>query len=232
MSVETALLILESVLLLATIILLIYSIREGSRRKDLLVGVSKATKTLSLVEYFLAVIDSMTEAKEEVVGCITGRRPTGDGMKRVKDIVSAIEKLTKRGVRVKYVFQKFQDRLYVGYLYTRAGAEVRYCSCPLIHSLRFVTVDGCLTVISLPDDVGENEPTRKGYQIPSEGLGTILKAHFDGCWSGDVPFAEYLAEVHEQTGVPINQLALELGIEVKELEKFLAKPSLQSHGSQ
>lgn len=232
MSIEIVLLILESVLLLATITLLIYSIREGRQRRDLLMGVSKATKTLSLVEYFLAVIDSMTEAKKEVIGCVTGRRPTGDAMKRVKDIVSVIEKLTSRGVRVKYVLQKFQDRLYVGYLYTRAGAEVKYCSCSLIHSLRFVTIDGGLTVISIPEGVGENEPTRKGYQIPSEGLGTILKDHFYGCWSGDLPFVEYLAEVLEQTGAPIKQLALELGIEVKELERFLAKPSLQSHESQ
>src|SRR4030065_1793957 len=134
MTIEIALLILESVLLSATIILLIYSIREGGRRRDLLVGVDKATKTLTLVEYFMAVIDSMTEAKEEVVGCVTGRRPTGDNIKRVKDIISAIEKLTSRGVGVKYVFQKFQDRLYMGYLYTKAGAEVRYCRCPLIHS--------------------------------------------------------------------------------------------------
>ncbi len=232
MSVEIALLILESVLLSATMILLVYSIREGGRRRDLLVGVDKATKTLTRMEYFLTVVDSMTEAKEEVIGCVTGRRPTGDNIKRIKDIVGVIEKLTSRGVRVKYVFQKFQDRLYVGYLYTRAGAEVRYCSCPLIHSLRFVTVDGGLTVISIPEGVGENEPTRKGYQIPSEGLGAILKEHFYGCWSGDAPFAEYLAEVLEQTGAPIKQLALELGIEVKELERFLAKPSLQSHGSQ
>lgn len=232
MSIEIVLLILESVLLVATIILLIYSIREGGKRRDLLVGVSKATKTLSLVEYFLAVIDSMMEAREEVIGCVTGRRPAGDNMKRVKDIVSAIEKLTSRGVQVKYVFQKFQDRLYMGYIYSRAGAEVRYCSCPFIHSLRFVTVDGGLTVISIPEGGGENEPTRKGYQIPSEGLGAILKAHFYGCWSGDLPFTEYLAEVLEQTGAPIKQLALEMGIEVKELEEFLAKSSLQSHGSQ
>jgi hypothetical protein len=35
----------------------------------------------------------------------------------------------------------------------------------------------------------------------------------------------------EQICPPIEQQVLELGIEVKKLEKFLAKPSLQSRGS-
>ena len=46
MTIEPLLLILESVLLLATIILLLYSIREGRGRKNLLLEVGKATKIL------------------------------------------------------------------------------------------------------------------------------------------------------------------------------------------
>jgi hypothetical protein len=49
-----------------------------------------------------------------------------------------------------------------------------------------------LTVISIPEGVGENASSRKGYQIPFDGLGTILKAHFYGCWASDMLFAEYL----------------------------------------
>ncbi len=107
MTIETGLLLLESVLLIATVILLIYSIREGKHRKKLLIEVGKATKILTRQEYFLTVIDSMMDAKKEIIGCITGRPPTGDDRKRTRDIIDAIERLTKKGVRVKYLMPKF-----------------------------------------------------------------------------------------------------------------------------
>ncbi len=53
--------ILESVLLLATIILLLYSIKEGRGRKNLLSEVGKVTRMLTRQEYFLNVTDSMVE---------------------------------------------------------------------------------------------------------------------------------------------------------------------------
>jgi len=73
MKIETVLLILESILLIATIILLLYSIREGKDRRNLLLEVGKATKILTRQEYFLTVKDSMMDAKEEISGFITGR---------------------------------------------------------------------------------------------------------------------------------------------------------------
>ena len=75
MAVETTLLILESALLVATIILLLYSIREGKGRKNLLLEVGKATKILTRQEYFLTVTDSMMDARVEIIGFITGRPP-------------------------------------------------------------------------------------------------------------------------------------------------------------
>ena len=87
MTVETILLILESVLLLATIILLLFSLREGRGRRNLLLEVGKATKILTRQEYFLSVTDSMMDAKNEVVGVITGRLPAADDKKRVNEIV-------------------------------------------------------------------------------------------------------------------------------------------------
>jgi hypothetical protein len=68
MTINTVLLILESILLVATIILLLYSIREGRGRRNLLLEVGKATRILTRQEYFLNVTDSMMDAKDEVAG--------------------------------------------------------------------------------------------------------------------------------------------------------------------
>ncbi len=63
MTLEMVLLILESVLLVVTIILLLFSLKEGRGRRSLLLEVGKATKILTRQEYFLSVTDSMMDAK-------------------------------------------------------------------------------------------------------------------------------------------------------------------------
>lgn len=222
MTMKEGLFLLESILLLATIILLIYHIREGKGRSVLLLEMGKAMKVLTRQDYFLAVIDSMMEAKEEIIGCITGRIPTGDDRKRTRDIVETIEKLTKRGVRITYLIPKFPDRLHIGYLYTKAGAEVRYSSCLMVHNIRFTTVDDRLVVIGIPESIGEKEATKKGYRIPSEGLAMILKEHFRSC-EKQISFVEYLKEVVNQTGATPKHLAQELQIDEKELERIVGQ---------
>ena len=167
MTIETGLLVLESVLLLATIILLLFSLKEGRGRKNLLLQVERATKVLSRQEYFLSVTDSMMDAKKEVIGCITGRLPIGEDKKRTRNIIDTIEKLTKEGVRVRYLMPKFFDRLHIGYLYMKAGAEIRYSSCLMAHNIRFIIVDDRIVVIGIPDSIGEKEATKKGYRIGS-----------------------------------------------------------------
>lgn len=220
MTIETWLLLLKSVLLVLTIILIIYSIREGRGRKKLLLEVGRATKILTRQDYFLTVTDSMMEAKEEIIGCITGRIPTGDDKKRTQDIISHIERLTKDGVRTTYLMPKFPDRLHMGYLYTKAGADVRYSSCPIVHSIRFIVVDGRLVVLGIPEITGEREATKKGYRIPSEGLAMILKEHFNRCRE-QIGFAEFLKEVISQTGATLKHLGQELQIDEKELERIV-----------
>ena len=190
MTIEPLLLILESVLLLATIILLLYSIREGRGRKNLLLEVGKATKILTRQEYFLSVTDSMTDAKDEVIGVITGRLPAEDDRKRVQDIIHNLEKLKKEGIKVKYLLPKFHDRLHIGYLYTKAGAEVRYSICAIANNIRYIIVDDRVAVIGIPESTGEKEATRKGYRIPSEGLAVILKDHFYRCWEESMSYEE------------------------------------------
>jgi hypothetical protein len=220
MSIETILLVLESVLLVTTIILLLYSIREGKDRRSLLLEVGKATKILTRQEYFLTVKDSMMDAKEEISGFITGRPPSEDDSRRVKDIIQNIERLTSQGIKIKYLMPKFHDRLQVGYLYTRAGAEVKYSPCAIANNIRYIIIDYRTAVIGMPECVGEKEATRKGYRIPSEGLASILKDHFYGCWEQSVSYEDYAKDVIRQTGATPKVLEKELHIDAKEIEKL------------
>ncbi len=221
MTVETILLLLESVLLVATIILLLYSIKEGKGRKNLLLEVGKTTKILTRQEYFLTVTDSMMDTRVEIVGFITGRLPTGDDKKRVRDILNNVEKLTKNDIKIKYLLPKFPDRLHIGYLYSRAGAEVRYNICAIESDIRYMIVDDRSVVIGIPESMGEKEATKKGYRIPSEGLAAILKDHFYRCWGQSMMHEKYVEEAIKQTGLTPKQLGRELQIDGKELERFI-----------
>ncbi len=220
MRIETILLLLESVLLIVTVVLLLFSLREGRGRRDLLLQVERATKVLTRQEYFLTVTDSMMDAKSEVIGFITGRLPTGEDKKRTRVIITNIERLTRSGVRVKYLLPNFHDRAHIGFLYTKAGAEIRYGSCPIVHDLRYIVVDNRLAVIGLPESIGEKEATRKGYKIPSEGLAVVLKEYFYRCWEKNMSYEEYLREVIKQTGASLKTLAQELQIDEEELERL------------
>lgn len=219
MTLETGLLILESALLILTIILLFYSIKEGKQRDKLIMEVGKATKVLTRQEYFLAIIDSMIDAKEEIVGCITGRPPTGPDKKMTRDIVDNIERVTKKGVRVKYLLPKFPDRLHLGHQYMKAGADIMFSSCLMVHNIRFIIVDDRIVVIGIPEVTGEKEATGKGYRIPSEGLAMVLKNYFNTC-EKQTSFRDYLKEVIKQTGATPEHIAREYHIDSDELKKL------------
>lgn len=223
MSIETWLLALESVLLVATIVLLIFSLREGRQRNALLLQVQRATKILTRQEYFLTVTDSMLEAEEEVIGCITGRLPTGDDKKRTGAVINDIRKLKKKGVRVRYILPRFQDRLHIGHLYTKAGAEVRYSASPLVHDIRYTVIDEKVAVIGIPESIGEKEATKKGYKIPSGALAQILRERFYNCWEQNIAHEDYVRDTIRQTGTTPGQLARELQIEEGAFEEFAKK---------
>ena len=218
--VELSLLVLEGLLLIFTINLLWMSIREGRGRDSLIMEVTKATKTLTRHEYFMTVTDSLADANREVIGVITGRMPNDDDAKRTREVVINLEKLRSRGVKVKYIMPRFHDRLYVGWMYSNAGAEVFYSSCAHVHDLRYMCVDDKINLIGVPESVGEKEATKKGYRIPSEGLAFILKNSFMGCINDSVSFDEFVRETIKQTGAPLKTLARELNIPEAELEKI------------
>ena len=220
MTMETGLLLLESVLLIATIILLVYSIREGKQRDRLLLEIERSTKILTRQEYFLTVLDSMMGAKKEIIGTITGRLPSGEDKPMTRDIITTIEGLVEKGICVKYLLPKFPDRLHMGYLFTMAGAEVHYSSCLMVHNMRFMIVDDRVVVLGIPEIIGETEATRKGYRIPSEGLAMVLRNYFDSC-EKKTGFADYVKEVTGQTGATLQHLAREYQIDEEGLKRLV-----------
>lgn len=222
-TIQTTLLSVEAVLLVATIILLVFSIKEGRSRDDLLKKIGETTKILSREDYFTTVISAFQEAEKEVFGCVTGRTPTGGDSKHIEDIVQQIERLTKEGIKVRFMLPKFPDRLGIGHRYTKAGAEVRYANCLFLNDHRSMIVDSKLVIVGVPDSVGEVEPTKKGFRIPSEGLARILKDHYSGCWNHNMAYGGYLKEVLEQTGGSVELLAKELEIDVAEISGVLKK---------
>jgi len=220
MNLEFGLLLLESVLLVATIILLVYGIHEGKRRDELLKEVGRATKVLTRQEYFFSIMNAMLDAKQEIIGCITGTPPSADDMQMTRHIADAIENMTRKGVTVKYLLPKFPDRLQIGIQYTKAGAEIRFSSCLMVHSIRYSVVDERIVVIGIPESIGEREATKKGYTIPSEGLAVVLKNYFNDC-ERQTTLKEYILEVIEQTGATVEHLAREFRLDEKELRKLV-----------
>jgi hypothetical protein len=88
--------------------------------------------------------------------------------------------------------------------------------------------------------MGEKEPTKKGYRIPSIGIAAIMREHYDRCWNGKITFTyeEYVKEVIEglkkiKPQFSFEPLARELGLPVEELKRIDAlsitpKPDLTS----
>lgn len=220
MTLELGLLLLESILLIVTVILLIFNIFEGKQRDKLLTEVGRATQVLSRQEYFHSLMDSMLDAQTEIIGCITGSYPTGDDAKMTRHIIEAIERMTGKGVRIKYLLPKFPDRLYIAIQYAKAGAEVLFSSCLTIHNFRFSIIDQRIVVIGIPESVGEKEATKKGYKIPSEGLAIILKDYFDTC-EQQTSLKDYLQEVIEHTGATTEHLAREYHLDEEDLNKHV-----------
>lgn len=208
-------------MLLVTLGFLLYSIHEGRQRSRLLVEVKNATKILTRLEYFLTVSESLLESRVEIVGCVTGRRPIGDDERKIGSVINNIKTATSRGVKIRYILPKLPERLYMGCLYESAGAEIRYASCSLVHSMRYMVVDKSLVIIGIPEHAGEKNATTKGHRLPAQGLASILQNHFAECWERDLPLHDYIKEVMNHTGMSVKQVSTELGIEMSVLGRYI-----------
>jgi len=227
LSVELALLLVELFLIIVTIYLLTLHLKEERSRQKLITEMGRATKVLSRQEYFNEVISSLQEAEKSVFGCITGSRPEGEESQAVNSIIKAIGNLKQRNVSVRFLVPKFHDRLHVGYLYSKSGAEVRYNNCVLVNDMRYMVVDDKIVLIGVPEVTGEKEPTKKGYRIPSRGIAAIIREHYDRCWKGRITFKydDCVKEIISSSGegekqVNLEPLARELMIPIEELKRI------------
>ena len=228
MNLELTLLLMETLLLAVTLTLLAFSVRESRQRHHLITEVDMATRALTRLEYFQCVNESILGAKHEIMACITGRRPTQDEDKhKVESLISALEKATSRGVRVRYLLPKFQDRLYIGFLFSKAGAEVRYSANSVVSSLRYMVIDGKTVVMGIPETTAGKTVTRKGHHLPSKALAEIMTAHFNSLSAHDMTLQEYAQNVMHQTGTTIETMAAEFKLEPRELQGILGVGIIQ-----
>lgn len=186
---------------------------------------------VSRQEYFNSVHSSMQKSTNFIKGSITGSPPkTKNEEELIQSITEEIERATKRGVTVQYLVPKSQDRLTVASHYKAAGAEIRFHPGLVVSDMRFVIVDGKITVLGLPSTAGQNEPTREGYAIPSEGLAQILLHQFEEKWDTGSSYDEYMKQTLEEIrshnpAVSDKLLSSQLRIPENEIRRALGKIS-------
>ncbi len=219
-----ALLIVDFVLLVATIILLYLSRHELEGRRKLLEKMFEVTRLLSRSLYFNVVIDALRSAKREVFGAVTGSRPR-EPSQFLDKIVSEIKAASQRGVRVRYLLPEGTDRLYVGHLYRKAGAEIKYHSGLVVYDLRHMVVDNKIVVLGFPEKVGLEQPTRAGTKIESESLASIFKERFERLWEEGINYEEYLSQKIREIrktnpNASVELVARQLGLPEEEVAKY------------
>lgn len=191
--------VVELVLLVPTLLLLVLGRREERGRNDLLMRITSMVKIVSRQEYFNSLHASMQKATKSIFGIITGSKPrTKEEEELVQGIVEGIHGAANRGTSIKYLIPKFQDRLCIAFLYKQAGAEIKFHPGLVVSDLRYAVVDRKNVILGLPVAVGQDQPTREGFMIPSEALSEILLAQFEEKWMTGIGYDDYLREVLEE----------------------------------
>jgi hypothetical protein len=180
---QLLLLVVELILLVATVVLLWANRREARSREALIRHFSSVADVITRQEYFVAVIDTIQKAEKTLFGSVTGNPPSPEEGEIVQQILDALGGAAKRGVKMRYLLPLSPDRLRMGGLYTKSGAEVRFNPTVLISDARYMCTDGKLVLVGVPDRSGRNEPTRKGYSIPSESVCRLFANEFETQWN-------------------------------------------------
>ncbi len=225
-----ALLIIEPFLLVATLLLLVLNRREQRGRDSLLRRLSAATDVVSRQEYFVAVLGSLQSASTYVYGSVTGSPPQPEESEVIQQLTGAVSSAVGRGAKVRYLLPLAPDRLQIAQLYSTAGAQVRFNPGVLVSDARYMIVDDKSVVVGVPERKGRNEPTRKGYVIPSETVAALFKGEFEAKWnSGETrTYEAYMAEVvtnarKSNPAISSELIAANLKLDRKEVERFLPK---------
>jgi hypothetical protein len=223
-----ALLFVELVLLIATLSLILLGRREARGREKLAQQMMHTARMVSRQEYFNSVHFAMQSATHSIKGAITGSSPlTTEVMDRVQGIADQIRGARARNVSVQYLLPKSQDRLIVASKYHEAGAEIRLHPGLLVSDMRYTVVDGKYTVIGLASTAGENQPTREGYVIPSEGLAQTFAGQFQQRWNEGASYDDYLRDILKEVrnhnpDVSVQLLSSQLHVAESEINRILA----------
>lgn len=191
----------ELTLLVATFLLVFLSRREALGRGMLLKNLISVSKAVSRQEYFSHIVEGMQGAVNYVQAVVTGTAPvSAETTNHVMRITEQIRAARKRSVAVQYLMPKSQDRISLAHRYREAGAEVRFHSSLLLGDMTYTIFDGNTVVIGLPLVVGEGEPIREGFRIPSEGIVEIFRQQFEAKWKQGTDLDQYLHELLLEAG--------------------------------
>lgn len=191
-AITISLLVVESILLIATIILLLLTKKEWKMRERALKSLQDTIRVLTRQQYFSTVMEALRSSKKEVKAIVTGTYPRDEDQMVFDELLKCIKEASSRGVKLQYLMPKGKDKLAVGSKYVNSGAEVRYHDGLIVYDLRYMVVDGELMVLGLPEKVGEVEPTRVGHLVKSETLANLLISHFERYWETSIEYREYL----------------------------------------
>lgn len=226
-----ALLVLESLLLVATVVLIVLSSREARQRVDLVDKLVDTADVLSRKEYFATSVAAIQDADDRIEGMVTGSPPTGQAAQSIDRILDAIRHATDRGVTVRYILPLGQERLQMAHRYEQAGAEIRFHPGLLASDARFMVVDGDTVVIGFPEAPGERQPTRRGQRVYSEKVATLFLDDLDAKWHAEetMTYDAYLARVvqdvvrsHPETSP--RRIAQDLHVPESQVETALETP--------
>lgn len=192
---------IELTLLVATFLLVFLSRREALGRGLLLKNLFSVSKAVLRQEYFSHIVEGMQGSSNYVQAAITGTTPvSAETNNQVTRIIEQIRAARRRNVAVQYLMPKSQDRISLAHRYREAGAEVRFHPSLLLGDMRYTIFDGSTVVIGLPLVVGEEEPIREGYRIPSEGIAEIFRQQFETKWKQGTDLEQYIHELLLEAG--------------------------------
>jgi len=183
---------------------------------------------VSRQEYFNSVHFVMQNAKNSIKGSITGSAPTTPEQNdQVQAIIDHIRTARERNVAIQYILPKTPDRVVVANKYREVGAEVKFHPGILVSDLRYTVIDNNYTVLGLPSSAGENQPTREGYVIPSEGLAQVFLRQFQTRWEEATAYDQYLKELLSQItthnpAISSELLSSQLQIQESEVKRILS----------
>ncbi|MCP8303949.1 MAG: hypothetical protein H3Z50_00515 [archaeon] len=225
-SLSEVLLIVDLVLLVVTIYLLRTSTKEARGRSHLIDQLIQATRTFSRAEYFTEVQEAVGESTSYIYATVTGTPPKEDEHETIERLLRQFARASKAGVRLRFILPKDPGRLMMGHRYKSGGSDVMYNSSILVSDLRYMVVDGRVTVLGFPERSGAEEPTRKGYKIYSEGVSLMFKERFESLWESpsSIDYDSYLENTMKEAaantpGISDELLASLLRLPIEEIRR-------------